>query len=101
MFTVPCNKELLDLEGNSILKTGASAGISLMTEPLVGRATCKVTFFDADGAEIPELSIWFTTEVPSAYLLEFRRALTGNSEKLDELHEILLLSPEGRASVPQ
>lgn len=111
MITKPCYKPVLryDPENPEAEPVEVSVGIECrivkMWEEIAGWATCQLEFTNILGASIPELGVRFSTKLPDHdSLRKFRKLVEHTVEsteaEVDEIHELLLYSPEGRASVP-
>ena len=94
--------EILDPNtGETTPATAVLAGITSYTEQIIGCATCRVGFFDADQNYLFG-DRWVTTTIPGTLLAAYRKVLAGTATtgSVDYFREMIMNSPEGNAAIP-
>ncbi len=110
MISKPCYKERLEYnelapeEEPKVLAVATSCKVKRLYEEIAGWATAFLSFYDDNNEEMPDLGIRVSTKLPDSYLLQFRRVIDpwapASEKEVDEIHELVMYSPEGRASIP-
>lgn len=110
MISKPCYKEQLEYnpeapeEEPKVVAIGTSCRVTRLYEEIAGWATAFLSFYDDNNVELPALAIRCSTKLPDMYLLQFRRVMDmwapATEKEVDEIHQLILYSPEGRASIP-